>query len=582
MDETGIAAFDLIYDQASSGDLERVVGANGDDINFLCDVLGNPIFASLVQVHDVLEVSNQILPVSCDNIELLKDIIDELGVQSTKNATAKELRNLLRGPDFQALIEVHDDVASKNYDVMPPEAFTLVTTPLSPTLGSQTFLMPMSGSLPNLPQDAVRMVGIRKDKDEALGITVRAGENGLVIARILPGSVIEKQELLHVGDVIKEINGNEVTTPDQLQDIMKKAVGTVTFKIIPTSQEQNASAQIYLKAHFVYDPKRDNLIPCREAGLPFKPGEILQVVNKDDPNWWQARRVDMTSIDPRAIDQYDQDTRPTTGLIPSQQLEEKRKAFVRPEFDYSQKSLLCGLTKKKKKKMLYAVNSCSDLDRTDLLIYEEVARMPPFQRKCLVLIGAKGVGRRVLKSMLIKADRERFAAIVPYTTRPKRIGEEDGGVYFFITQDAMLKDIASNKFVEYGQHDGFYYGTKYDSIRDCIRGGRMCVLDISPQAAKSIKTSEFMPYIVFIAAPPVEIQRNMYEYARLKGKSDKIRSENDFRNTYEESTRIERQYKQYFDETLVNDNMDETYNKLRRAIEKLSTKHQWVPVTWVY
>jgi len=58
--------------------------------------------------------------------------------------------------------------------------------------------------------------------------------------------------------------------------------------------------------------------------------------------------------------------------------------------------------------------------------------------------------------------------------------------------------------------------------------------------------------------------------------------ENDFRSTFDESTRIERQYKQYFDEMIVNDNMDETYNKLRRAIEKLSTKHQWVPVNWVY
>ena len=45
-----VAAFDYIYDQANSGDLERVVGASSDDVNFLCDVLGNPIFASLVQV----------------------------------------------------------------------------------------------------------------------------------------------------------------------------------------------------------------------------------------------------------------------------------------------------------------------------------------------------------------------------------------------------------------------------------------------------------------------------------------------------------------------------------------------------
>jgi guanylate kinase len=136
--------------------------------------------------------------------------------------------------------------------------------------------------------------------------------------------------------------------------------------------------------------------------------------------------------------------------------------------------------------------------------------------------------------------------------------------------------------MEYGQFDGCYYGTKFETIREVIRSSRMCILDISPQAAKSIKTSEFMPYIVFIAAAPVEIQRNMYEYARLKGKTDKIKGENDFRATFDESSRIERQYKQYFDETIVNDNMDESYNKLRRAIERLSTKHQWVPVTWVY
>jgi len=49
----------------------------------------------------------------------------------------------------------------------------------------------------------------------------------------------------------------------------------------------------------------------------------------------------------------------------------------------------------------------------------------------------------------------------------------------------------------------------------------LCVTD--HQAAKSIKTSEFMPFVVFIAAPAVEIQRNMHEYARLKGKTDKIR-----------------------------------------------------------
>ena len=44
------------------------------------------------------------------------------------------------------------------------------------------------------------------------------------------------------------------------------------------------------------------------------------------------------------------------------------------------------------------------------------------------------------------------------------------------------------------------------------------------QALKQIKTSEFMPYVVFIAAPPVEIMRNMHENARLQGKIERIKT----------------------------------------------------------
>lgn len=46
--------------------------------------------------------------------------------------------------------------------------------------------------------------------------------------------------------------------------------------------------QAFVKCHFDYDPSHDNLIPCKEAGLRFHSGEILQIFNQDDPNWWQV------------------------------------------------------------------------------------------------------------------------------------------------------------------------------------------------------------------------------------------------------------------------------------------------------
>lgn len=49
--------------------------------------------------------------------------------------------------------------------------------------------------------------------------------------------------------------------------------------------------QVFVKCHFDYDPATDSLIPCKEAGLKFMAGDLLQIVNQDDPNWWQVRGV---------------------------------------------------------------------------------------------------------------------------------------------------------------------------------------------------------------------------------------------------------------------------------------------------
>ena len=58
----------------------------------------------------------------------------------------------------------------------------------------------------------------------------------------------------------------------------------------------------------------------------FFTGDILAIVNQDDPNWWQARIAEDT-----------QAAYAPAKLIPSIELEEKRKAFVKPEADYTTK-----------------------------------------------------------------------------------------------------------------------------------------------------------------------------------------------------------------------------------------------------
>lgn len=52
-----------------------------------------------------------------------------------------------------------------------------------------------------------------------------------------------------------------------------------------------------------------------------------------------------------------------------------------------------------------------------------------------------------------------------------------------------------------GTHEEAMYGTKLDTIRRIHNEGKMAILDVEPQALKILRTSEFTPYVVFIAAP---------------------------------------------------------------------------------
>ncbi|XP_027004825.1 MAGUK p55 subfamily member 6a [Tachysurus fulvidraco] len=519
------------------------------DLIFLRGIMESPIVRSLAKAHERLE-DVKLEAVRNNNVELVSEILSDISCLAVQNDSAAELSKILKEPHFQSLIETHDQVAAKSFETLPS-----VT---NNTTMSSTSLMPV---------DTVRMISIQKKAGEPLGVTFRVENGELVIARILHGSMIDKQGMLHVGDVIRELNGQEVGgDPTALQEMLKDINGSVTLKILPSYRDTPTPAQVYLRPHFKYNPETDNLIPCKEAGLVFSKGEILHIVNREDPNWWQARSV----VGGR------------TGLIPSQYLEEKRKAFVRRDLEGS--GILCGTItgKRKKKKMMYLTAKNAEFDRHELQIYEEVARMPPFQRKTLILIGAQGVGRRSLKNRLIVLNPLLFGTTVPFTSRRPREEEKDGQSYCFVSRADMEMDIKAGRYLEHGEYDGNMYGTKIDSIHEVVNAGRTCILDVNPQALKVLRTAEFMPFVVFIAAPELETLRAMHKAVVDAGITTKLLTETDLKKTVDESARIKRAYSHYFDLTIVNDNLDKAFEKLQEAVEQLCTEPQWVPVNWVY
>ena len=79
---------------------------------------------------------------------------------------------------------------------------------------------------------------------------------------------------------------------------------------------------------FNYDPREDDLIPSSQAGIKFSIGDILQIISKDDHNWWQAKKIlSKHSSNEQTISYCHGDyNNSSAGLIPSPELQEWRIA----------------------------------------------------------------------------------------------------------------------------------------------------------------------------------------------------------------------------------------------------------------
>ncbi|XP_069667344.1 55 kDa erythrocyte membrane protein isoform X3 [Haliaeetus albicilla] len=371
----------------------------------------------------------------------------------------------------------------------------------------------------------IRLIQFEKATEEPMGITLKLNDKqSCMVARIFHGGMIHRQGSLHVGDEIIEINGQSVSnhSVDQLQKMLKETKGMVSIKVIPNQQSRLPALQMFMRAQFDYDPKKDNLIPCKEAGLKFQTGDVIQIINKDDSNWWQGR-VEGSCTE-------------SAGLIPSPELQEWRVASI-TQSSQSESPSCSPFGKKKKCKDKYLAKHSSIFDQLDVVSYEEVVRLPAFKRKTLVLID---------------------------TTRPQKKNEVDGKDYYFVSTEEMTRDISANEFLEFGSYQGNMFGTKFETVHKIHQQDKVAILDIEPQTLKIIRTAELSPFIVFIA--PTEKAEQSEALQQLRKDSESIRS----------------RYAHYFDLSLVNNGVEESLQLLQEAFEQACSSPQWVPVSWVY
>ncbi|XP_072254055.1 MAGUK p55 subfamily member 4-like, partial [Pyxicephalus adspersus] len=288
------------------------------------------------------------------------------------------------------------------------------------------------------------------------GATIKRHEitGDIIVARVIHGGLADRSGLLYAGDKLVEVNGVPVDglEPEQVIQILVHSEGTIVFKVIPVGDRTVSShTMLFVRAMADYWPQQDPAIPCADAGLPFKRGEILQIVDQSDSMWWQARKAS--------------DISRCAGLIPSNHLLKRKQR----EFWWSQP---------------FMSHSC------------------PKASQCEFLLGCP------FPTYINYSYNEMYIVI-----REVHDVRLQGNPLVFYMK--TISKIFPSSFLEYGDYKGHMYGTSIDTVKDVLEAGKICIIDLEPQGITGARTHELKPYVIFIKPPSRNCMRQTRRNASM-------------------------------------------------------------------
>ncbi|XP_057674505.1 MAGUK p55 subfamily member 4 isoform X3 [Corythoichthys intestinalis] len=617
-------------------EVKRTLNQDIDGAQILHSLLNASWLQSLLKVYECLQryLRDSPTPVldyaSGLSFQLLIDIKTLPGCSEE----AKELDQILRQPHLKALLSAHDTVAQKSYEPVLP---------------------PMSSDVPD-EEEATRIVCLVKNK-QPLGATIKRNEitGEIFVARVIHGGLADRSGLLHAGDRIIEVNGFPVDglEPEQvIQVVQARAHGTITFKVVPiTDRPIQNHTMLYMRAMVDYSPQQDPTIPCTDAGVSFKKGDILEIVDQTDALWWQAKKLPCNMTCAGLIPSSNLLKRKQRDLMPYQlhtcihilstveeeedlmAIDEKcveadEEAFESDElrdegddFSTSVEGVYLGMSstfqfngswEMKQCKTIYTCSLSAGFRRSLRLCrrrfnsiltscptpcsnnctsaincsYEEVVR---YQRssndvhRLIALLGPSGVGVNELRRRLIEINPNTFQGAVPYTTRAPKAYEESGREYHFTSREVFNNMVHKSRFLEYGEYKGNLYGTSKEAVREVLNSGKICVIDIEPNAIHAVRTHDLRAYIIYVKPPPVEELKETRQdsYVTTDYYVNRPFKDEDFQEMEDAARKLESHYSQFFDYVIVNKDLQESCVQLLNTIRKAQDEPQWVPANWI-
>ena len=176
----------------------------------------------------------------------------------------------------------------------------------------------------------------------------------------------------------------------------------------------------------------------------------------------------------------------------------------------------------------------------------------------IVISGPSGVGKGTVRRALFNQPNHELVYSVSMTTRKPRPGEVDGQDYYFVDRETFEKRIEDDKFLEWAEFVGNYYGTPKDKIEEQLAKGKEVVLEIEVDGALQVRKHVKDAVFIFIVPPG---KQALYDRLQKRGtESDEIIKE-----------RVEKANKEFllahkYDYIVVNDDVDNAADRIMAII----------------
>jgi guanylate kinase len=171
-----------------------------------------------------------------------------------------------------------------------------------------------------------------------------------------------------------------------------------------------------------------------------------------------------------------------------------------------------------------------------------------------VVSGPSGTGKSTLIERFLKEDeKSRFS--VSYTTRERREHEVDGRNYRFVDERTFRKMIEEDRFLEWENVHGYFYGTPKAEVTDPVSEGIDVILDIDVKGALNIKAKWPDSILIF-----VDTQSTEELIRRLSTRGEK-EIEKRMQRVREEVAK-----KGLFTYVVINDSLNRAYSEFKSII----------------